>query len=704
MEETVSNERPFYIAWMWRFLAAAIFGVVLLLWPMPSTNRNIAPPDTVPALGLGTLAPGRMVTQASPLDFKLVIGEDLAVTEGQDPTFARVAALDKSTYFADSGHARQLATHPYRFNDALAIIVDTNARKSDCKLTLTLDGSIKSEPLACSDVQENSLARFEFDNVLTPGIYAAQLTSTGEGDLNGIVAYVQAAANGETWVLPFSTPRHLDGLKSFVSWARFAPGAFGLYVVFLLGLGALLVIGAGRRLWPWVAAFGLICGASLMITPQFSGHDETAHIDMLHSALVTSLTQEKGDFYHNARMALINADFFRLNTVGPNPEGTCPHMVLQPDCGSSDHPRWYYGGVAEVVRLMGFKEEAATWSVERLSMVGRLASLLIVVFGLLIVGVAFGKRVLKAVLVVCCCFGGLIAQVASTTNDVPMYMIGIVGVGWLITLAMSTSRLRSFIGLGLMIVLAFVASRIDRSFVAILPIFAGVLLLGRIHHDDEDDEDFAPQIWLRAALSIGACIIFALLVVGIALGVSGVHRLFPFPLEGLLRLDNNIAMLFDLSKVSMHDAGRILSHQLKSVAGTFVWGHSLFDIEVYRIWNGVFAVATIGGLIACGTSARTVRRATLIGVVFGIMLGCQVVFAVAIAAGHMSEAGVVWQAYSKIRLTAPGIVAVMAAFGVGVYWAQRRQLLSSIMFRAVVAWLMILGFYYLPRFYLADVM
>lgn len=661
--------------------------------PSPAKLRSLAPADASQALSLESLAPQPVVTAATPVEFKVAIGEDLAEGGGKPKPFQAIREIDKQTYLAAAAESGRIARYPYRFSKTLTVMLGTYMRTNECELTLTLDGNIASKPVECKGLQDNGQARFVFDSPLSPGVYSARLTSTAIDGANGVSAYLQrSATSGELWLLPGSWPESTTAFAVLVTWARSAPVLAVLYLACVAVLLALLMRqGSLAGTWIWgVPLLSLLIGACL-ITRPFSGHDETAHIDLFQLAASNSSKDSRAEFFNEVRSEMINQDFFRLHSVAPQAEGTCPHNILG-RCGQQELALGYYRQLARAWTPL----HPAAWSVGQYLWAGRATNLLIALATLLFVYVIFGATLSKGVWALATFLGAIFSQVASVTNDMPMYLAGIFALALLGSLALELTRVRRLIGYAVFVGLLFTVRQVDRSWLA----GVAVLLVVPVLLTKPMLLDY--KVRQRGLMSL---VVFGGVAFVGVLGAFFFGREFVRSsgvIRDLLDQARDAKLLSTLVTLSLSQVDNALYQHLVSAFGSFVWGHSYYAGWIYRMFTVFWLAVSAIGIYLIGATAPSNRVGLAKAGTLGIVFGAHLVAVLAIVASRMQAPEIVWQSFAKIRLTAPGLGALFAPALIGVIFLQGRQGASRQLFRGVCIWSLVLLVHYLPRFYLAD--
>ena len=683
-----------------------LFAAVLLVWPVPTEPRSLVPTGMESLQFKGPIL-GAPVMKDHSSDFKLPVGQDIAV-DGRPLTFAKLATINSASYW--SVHATDLEAYPQLFPRSIAISIANYDRLNRCNLTLRLTPSQVSRPLDCQTLKNNGLGRFEFDVPIVPGVYQATIASDGDSN-NAVAPFIFKTGAGEDWVLPFEWKGDTSAFTAFRLWGATHPWQIFLYVLCGLWLLALPVFTINvLRSRPWVSLVVGVYTAVFLITAPLSGHDETAHLDMFRRAVLETTYQspkdvELGikDHYVAMRDYMLHQYFFRFHNAIPQAEGACSHSLIG-YCGESEHPLCLYRQYARVIASTGI----ALSTPAALEWVGRSINYLLFFTLLSGVGLLYSRRISIAIMVTSVFSGAILAQIASVTNDVPMYLTGLWGLATLVSLLIEPRRVASWIGLMIYMGLLLVVRNIDRSWVAGIPAVAAVFLVPfrlRSHQEAQQDgalgDRSASWMSLAAWLSfLSACV---LTVIGIRFLATSTHSNAIF--NQLISTGSAISGEVErLRYVGMHpwaQAMQMIYSYFRSIYGSYVWGHSYFHEAVYA--SLVLATAYMSYL-GIKTLVETARPACtfLVAVGLGLLAGTQLVAILAIASPEFVPDVVHWQSFTKVRLIAPGISCLLVTPVLGIVRLLGHRRYAFVLLRMAVIWGLILCCFYWPKFFIVD--
>jgi hypothetical protein len=291
---------------------------------------------------------------------------------------------------------------------------------------------------------------------------------------------------------------------------------------------------------------------------------------MLHKAQGRS-RPERQAFYESAAEHLMASNFYRLHVSEFVTRSKCPHRVLGGTCGRSPRPLWLYRWYALVLPET---DDAAT-----LANYGRSINTALLAATLLLIAAVAGLAAF------CASVGGLVlagfswAQLASVTNDFPQTLFGLL-LGVLLGLLVIPSDRRARLTLLAVAVLVFPATiKIDRSWMSALlmaPVFACAWLGQRM-----------PSTILAVCLPW--------LAVAAAFGLA---PLLPASILELLPKEIGPQLTSWPTGAELQAAAQAGRVALKSLFGSFLWGHAYFPKWLNVLW--ALALAAAAALLACG--------------------------------------------------------------------------------------------------------
>lgn len=490
-------------------LALASFALVLgtaPTWDIPA--RSLAPAgfstEAVPSNDPTEIA---RPNSASGVSLWIAVRPDVALTYGGPASFEDVKSMSARPENAERWMHPPLGKE-YLLTRTLGLKVwflGEDAGKhipDDCQIRLRLQNQVSS-PRSCGEVKSegDSPVGFEFSSPLRPGVSRIEILVSIEEKSGSIGLALMArtfqTADGTQWLEPFAGPKRVSHLEAYRRWGHSSPWSLGLFLVVLL---LTCVIVAALFSTPSFAnsrsALALLTlsilwfiGVTLAIRP-LSGHDETAHADLFHMALLAEKGSDmdakehdarRRQFYDQMHELFLRHDFTRLHEVYLPPRGSCPHMVIG-HCGYDENRKeiWYYRLPWKIVP----QKVALNLHANHLLWLGRLLNLGLVVCTLLFVASFFGTGISAATALCMTMLGAFAGHVASVTNDTANFCFGFsVAAAACAILTVDKLGNRHWIGLGLLTLLAVPIAYLDKAGLAAVlspAVFALALLLRRV--------------------------------------------------------------------------------------------------------------------------------------------------------------------------------------------------------------------------------
>lgn len=645
-----------------------------------------------------------MAIAGAPVQFKMPIAPDESIR--RRPYYLR-DALKEPELAPASFHWK--SDQSYRNTTRIAIQLATHNRINNCELKLVLSENYSSTPVSCSELIDNQLNVFEFSDPIPPGVYDVKLESDATSNQNGISVYVSIPRKTEeSWVLPYSVAKPIVAFDSYLFWAAESPGKFlvilfGTIVFFVSLFGQKYLELRTRVLLVGVALFGNF----FALTPPLAGHDETAHISMLNHARQDLLLEknlpvtERVDFYNDIQDIMYDSDFYRFHKANALPRDRCPHWILRV-CGVSSRPIWLYRQYSKILSLF----DEAPWSGSTYLTVGKWANSVILA---IILGCAWfflAYRRVFAFLVLLIFSGGIMVQIPSVTNDVPMFFVGLLGL-LVATKVFDRSRIlyRVLWGLGYLGLVAGV-SHIDRSYLAGMPfalflIFVGFFNIQQPPAPSSQSSSLSPSV---ASVVNGTLIVVVVcaLTTWSLWYTSHVIDNNPGPIFNWFRgYMDDLNLFLSLKDVPRSDMPILLYFYARSIAGTYMWGHSFLAAQVYFVWvTLVLIIPSILGiryLLEIGGKYKKLCLAVL-----GVLIGIQVVVVLTVASDSLGVHLGAMDAQLKARLTAPGLAAIFLLPFLGFVSISKCEKWRPWLLYGTLTWSLIMTFYYLPHFYISE--
>jgi hypothetical protein len=676
---------------VWLVLLAAL---IFSLWPMKTKQFSLVPSYARQELGLSDIKPLLQgVNRLNPGHFKIFIGLDYA----ENPGIRSIAEHNQVVQEMDDEELiKRAKSYPWRYAKSIAFPIATFQRKNSCSLRLVLGNGPTSDPVDCKSIEDNHLVTFNFENWIKPGIYEAAVESSGEPGQE-IAPYYATTPNNEMWILP-SQGRTSVHFWDYIQALTFRSGyVAATYIVIMLVLFWAL-IGKSSDLVKLATIYFCSIVFTNLATMPFSGYDETAHVSMYHEALKgTSLTKmDDGEFNFKTWQAMAEADFFRLHSVVPQMSNECPHSVLG-HCGLTSNPVELYSKFTLLLNHLGlnFQEPKEVVMAARIINVGMI--LLLVFFAALVLT----KDEMHNFIVALIFLSGLIVQSASLTNDVPMYILGLIA---LLAYAVVLNRKKLLPGVFAVFTLVisyYFFRTIDVSSLSVLPLVLGVIFLisfkSIFNNQPPVHEQFRASS-LRLSRDflglVGLVLIFVVFYVLILSKTS--------VMDHLQLLEPRTILLHDMKRLTMENIPGILWSYWKSYIGTFVWGHSYWPAWYYVAAFFAYLCAVYRGLAGLKCKFNSTQYYLLIILIAGI-ISIQLLSILSIAAGPSFMADpIARDSYAKVRLTAPLAVGILILPMLSV-----RLLSQGPLANIIKLWLVIFAMascFWLPtRFFFADI-
>lgn len=673
---------------------------VLLILPRQTETRPLWPSEMPEALQLGKFKPSDPIFADNSPTFKLAIKPDIAES-ARTFKWADLLALTKEE--AQSRYQERARLYPHRFTDNIALPTGTFARINHCDLVLILDGHLRSRKLPCKGLQDNQNSRFQFDHFIYPGIYEAQIETTATSADNAIVIYLASSPDGTYWALAHSNPPVSTG-RALWDWMKRLPyegSIYGLMIILLI----MLVSTGGRSTWSWAMAVACFYLAVAAITPPLSGHDETAHVDMLHHQISKAsglpsadIKSEKKAFNISVNQFMVEHDFYRLHKVGPNPPEACPHKILG-SCGHSAKPLWLYKQYAELLHL--FTSQGGEVQASSLIYQTRIIHLALTLLTLGLILLLFGRDYLKLGFFLLLTSLPFSTNFNAITNDFPMFLTGLmilIGITHFLT---ERSAKASLLFLTTVVGLLFFIKNIDRSWLASLPavICLAALLVGHWWLSDRSSK--APHhtrsktglIYFFAMTASSAVVTFW----GVLFIIKNWDRQI---LQLLASIQPDLRLLQGLKYFEPQTAATGLWDYYRSLVGSFVWGHAYLPTVVYQIFflAGLY-LSYRGAKSIC--KHRDIKQVRFIAGILGLLFAAQSIIVIAVLYSYYPFKLPV-DSLVKVRLTAPGLAAILVLPSVGWIDILRTPAQKQWLYRSALLFGLMFLVFFASKFYLVD--
>jgi hypothetical protein len=691
----------------WLAQAALLsLAAILLLLPVKTTTRSLSPAG-METLKLSALSLSAPLLSGNPAAFKIAVGQDVGVN-GSLLTLEDVTKIEPAAYWAK--YSEILKEYPLLFNHTVAFSIANYDRINHCLLTLNLGDHHVSQPLNCRRLKDNGLAVFKFDSPVPPGVYQATLISTGDPN-NAVAIYWAKDAQGQSWVSAFSWQGDISPLMALSIWGRSHSLQFAFYT---LSLCLLIVgLGLGRNVstaLPWLCLLVSLYLGIFVIAAPLSGHDETAHVDMFKRSLLETDPTPAGntdkslqEHYLTMREHMLHEHFFRLHNARPQSVGACSHSILS-GCGESERPLKLYHQYGSLLHKLGIVVNSPA----EIQWAGRALNYLWLISFLIGIFCLFPRHYALAMVITLAFTGCLLGQIASVTNDVPMYVTGLWGALAFAYFFHHASDWRAWAGVGVFFGLLFYVRQVDQSWLAGLPTVLlfplGLLSLilpkagpptGQGPFDPEKRFAIVPALYFAAGV-MG----FFVFVRGLMMTPQGTQFV-----DHLIALGSTIsgefARLRGLTALPLSHALQIVYSYLCSIYGSYVWGHSYYDNFVYvTLLAGTSYLSYLGARKIADQSSHL--KMAFILLCLGMACASQFLGIVAIASQDFGPDLVRWQSFTKVRLIAPGLACILPVPLLGLVHLLESPHLARRLFLIVYIWGSLLLCYYWPQFFIID--
>lgn len=571
--------------------------------------------------------------------------------------------------------------------DQIAIPMATFQRVNACQVYAIIDANLESHPIDCRSIQDNSYVTFRFNQSIGVGIHRLDFYWNGQqGNEVALYAHQPAVPYGFPWLAIQTGERQLRVFHIYREWFSHYPWQPLLYSAVLLFL--LKGFWSHER-YPFLVMSGVVLMGMLIVQVPYGGFDETAHIDMMHQAFHPH-ENNRTSFWNSVRDDMAKSEFTLFHQASLPPPDHCPHLVIG-SCGMSEGPQRLYSFYSSFLSpLRSFVDFS---SPQMLRIVAYLFNVLLLASFGIVVALAGGHRAATVFGAILLFYGGIWSQLVSITNDFPMIILGLILALTLFLAVIPDRKGRALLVWFLAVFMAFVLRGVDVSIWSALPalaLFFPLVILGRIgtgasSQSSRGGHKEAFQVVAAMALPI---ILFLTLKTVLVKDIASVGSLLKtkLPIGGYLA---NLEKFTEISK-----SFSFLWQFMKSVFGSYVWGHSYYDRWVY--W-GLFFLYLL--LSATGVSylfkSRSKTGAWLILVTIGLLIALQLT---AVLTAYIFDAGtldaIARDSYLKSRFTAPGVstLLVLPAWGINALIENKSRMM--ILEFSLRSWCLILMGYY----------
>lgn len=657
----------------WKTYASVLVSTILFLSLIPI---KFEPREVMP-YGMHRIADFNNLTAVpvgNSVVFKIAITGDLEL-------------LHKPIYAEDLSNKKLLESLPPKILNKPDLLIKrlgfkfgTYNQELQCKtLELEFDDGVRSLPTDCKKIADNQIAYFDLKDTIRPGIHQFRII----GDLlSPLAAYSYNSPQGEKWLPVHYQKADSDSAHLLWDWVSFNPMK-GIIYFFLVGtVGAFFINGQPSASKYFILIF-LVATSFVIVIPFFSGHDETAHITMLERSLFPGTNEP--EFNNLTNDSMIENDFFRLHNARLLQPGECPHKILFVDaCGDSQKPQNLYRMYG---RIITFLKIPILNNPDTLLWLGRAANLFWIAVATICLFTVFGESAMILLIFYFLTVGSFLGQVASISNDPPMFLIGFcLAVG--IAISIQNPQKKNWLFIPALIFAFYYGRSVDRSAVAALPgIFALIGLMplpfvAQFHKAQFNKSNFL--LYLATTL--------ILIVAGLHFEL--ISKVLSIDFVSLVtRVTDDVSLLFNLNKFSFVTALLALQTYTQSALGSFIWGHSDIPNTYSFVVTGViivFSVVGIGYLKFSNTINRTLCA------LLGILIATQSLIVLIAQMANFGDPLVVFNSFLKVRLTAPGLGAFLIPASLALLQLNQKQSFRIAIFRILCFWTILWQCYLLP--------
>jgi len=594
----------------------------------------------------------------------------------------------KSTPRTTSHHTKSLLNQ-LKFNlnssifakdelSGISLLFGTHNRTNSCSLHIEISNGQRSNSVPCRSIKDNSFARFDLDPPIEAAKYNFSIVTTSDVLENNFVdIYFEGSVNVNTFTAPAKLHFIKNNFQLISNWfqAKKSNAIYFMIFAFLL-MVCIALRESNIKLCIIVCTFYALL---VVIMPRYSGYDETAHIWMYKSAEINRTPRSSDNVEINLDMK--NQHFYSFHNVREIPDSVCPHRILG-GCGKTALPMRYYNALASITPTDNPDPIMSHFNFVIINATF-ICSMLVLIYFL------FPISQFQSTLIVFALMGGIYSQFPTITNDLPMFLFGVLLLN-INTYFLSTSKnvLRHILAFFLAVLSLLIGRNIDHSYLAIIPSLFLIVTVGiskfalKKSPPMNRQNPMAPcAIFFAAGLSI---ILFL---------YNGTVR--DMIISGLTKFTNKAVFLENFVSSSLETKLEIFLSYFKSIVGTFVWGHSYFETFQYIISFIFLSYMAIRGLIKSQSYLDTRIGALWFSLAFWgsiILIISSVPYDIDIL-----------DSYSKVRKTAPSIAIILLLPFMGLNFTYHKLQARHILSSGVIIWLAVVVFFSLPKFFLAPI-
>lgn len=556
--------------------------------------------------------------------------------------------------------------------------------------TLVLNDSIRSNLAHIDKDFTPDTIRFEFAKAIRAGTYKAKIEIFPPAA--SLKVETKLSNKSEFWLITTgggTRLSYLDFLESIFHKSKIRFSLILLALLFLLSLSIMI-----QKKYFYQLLLASLILSVLSITDPMSGYDETAHLDLMHQSFQKSdnTSLSKKDFLEEAFSYMMEHDFYFLHKLPPVPDH-CPHKVVG-YCSSSERVKAWYSFIANFLPKVN--------SIAYFSLSHIIVSIILLLTYLLCS--KYFLSISKQTLIVPIILSGAFwSTLPSITNDTPIYIYGLIGLSIIIFnwLSNCTKFLKTLISFVWIIGSYHFIRELDRSWVICLlsvPLLMTSCFLGPFK-SNRNQHSLA-----RAGMEVLG--FFTVAILSSYMIIKYTTHLDFRGIEIWKYLANNIdPALIRIHKsthnLTLESAKFVLVEHIKSLFGSFVWGHSYYKNKVYWLLSLLFYWLSVEGWnhLKNRTSKTTqVLTATslslaLTGALMTILL---------ISLEKVTDLTYSIESFTKIRLIAPILSIYLFLPALGVFAISKHKLKDIGLRVFLYSYTCIVCIWYLPRFFFYD--
>lgn len=684
-----------------RFHLLTLYTMIIAFTPMTKPERSLTPGDISKKLSFSPLEPINVPTSQ---DFQIAIQAD-PIFFKNELTFHELTSIkqeDIKAYFHET-----LKKRPYLAIRSIAINMATYNRSNNCKIRLNLGNQYQSNWQDCKHLEDNTKNTFHFNDPIIPGIYSAKIEWQPGNEPNNVAIYAQKSKYSDHWLEGFSGRSTTNFVLVMIDWMNLHPILVLIYLVCVIAcIWGVIKIPSYQNLSIYILFLFSILG-TLVITKFYAGHDETSHIDQVHKSFVSDKLERK-DFHSQMRLSMIDHDFFRLHPAKIQKPQDCPHKVLA-GCGYKSGPQKLYRFYAPIIETLNWNylrssPETITWLIRGINGLGLLICLALV-FAI------WGKAKLESLLIVVILCGSYLSQVPSVSNDTPMYLVSFFGIASLAGIMEDQHKKKALLSLILCGLFYFLTKDLDPSSLSLIPwlvfacfyFFMSLIKNTFFSHDQAPNQTFQfldKQSFRYAAIVVGTII----LSLTFLRNLPEILKLFGLTLNDFYQyFPKQKRLLSNIFRYGLIESIQAFWAHLKSLIGSFVWGHSYYQWWIYGLHlvfllrMSYFGLNYLIGFIKGGRNSK-------IGVCFitGLLLASYLTLVLITNSHGSNPTDVTRESFVKARFLAPGLVPVYILFYMGIHSMLKEKKYRQKIITLTGIWTLTYLIYFLPRFFLAD--